>query len=271
MLRSMFASPSDSDDSSDDEEGNSNNENINSEIVSDKDIKHTSINGNTVICLKQNKLLGIAHQLWPAATLLCDYLEANMHTLYPNNTSNNMNILELGAGIGLCGIFLAKLGYAYNVVITDLQEAQSLMSDNIILNNVQDKVHASELCWSNPDHVHDIFNTYFKHTTIANSGSSSSSVQYTPTLVIASDCVYWEHLFEPLYNTILLLTTVYNCDIIISHVKRWKKDTKFFNMCQRNGHMTVEKLIEKIDIINDVYDNTPRRHIHRIYKISKKK
>ena len=264
----MFASPSDSDDSSDDDEGIINNENVNGEIVSD--IKHTSINGNIIINLKQNKLLGIAHQLWPAATLLCDYLEANMHTLYPNNTSNNMNILELGAGIGLCGIFLAKLGYANNVFITDLQEAQSLMNDNIILNNVQDKVYAGELCWGNPDHVHNIFNTHSKPTAIVDS-TSSSSAQYAPTLVIASDCVYWEHLFEPLYNTVLLLTTVYNCDIIISHIKRWKKDTKFFNMCQRNGQMTVEKLIEKIDIINDIYDNTPKRHIHRIYKISKNK
>jgi Lysine methyltransferase len=89
-----------------------------------------------------------------------------------------------------------------------------------------------------------------------------------PVLVIAADCVYWEKLFKPLYDTIHALVTEYNTEIIISHVKRWKKDEKFFKLCRKN--MTVELLEETRELVPAPHTGIPTREIKKIYRIKKK-
>ena len=89
-----------------------------------------------------------------------------------------------------------------------------------------------------------------------------------PVLVIAADCVYWEKLFKPLYDTIYLLVTEYDSEIIISHVKRWKKDEKFFKLCRKN--MTVEILDETREFVPAPHTGILTREIKKIYKIKKK-
>lgn len=110
MLKDLFASQWDSDvDSNSDSELESDSDlgNSSSSLVSScESITHESLSGKFEIILHQQKLLGIAHQLWPAATLLCNYLERNLLSLYPDQSI--FNILELGAGTGLCGLFLGK-------------------------------------------------------------------------------------------------------------------------------------------------------------------
>lgn len=89
-----------------------------------------------------------------------------------------------------------------------------------------------------------------------------------PVLVIAADCVYWEVLFKPLYETIKELVEVYKAEIIISHVKRWKKDEKFFKMCRRS--MIVELLEEVREIVPAEHTGIPTREMKRIYRIKAK-
>ncbi|KAL7665659.1 Protein-lysine N-methyltransferase EFM2 [[Candida] zeylanoides] len=64
-------------------------------------------------------------------------------------------ILELGAGTGLVGIVLARLGH--DVTLTDLAPIVPNLAHNVALNNVAAAVE--ELDWSNPPACHRTYNT----------------------------------------------------------------------------------------------------------------
>ena len=107
------------------------------------------------VLLKEKKSLGIAHQVWPAATLLCQYLEKNIDIIIPSAAVSAINVLELGAGVGLCSIFLSllvsKIGLMTHIILTDLPEAIEGLKNNIFLNfktNPENlKLEADVLCW----------------------------------------------------------------------------------------------------------------------------
>ena len=122
---------------------------VNTDIVTDTDVVvYRSIHSTFEVLLHQEKRKGIAHQLWPAATFLSHYLEQNWEMICSNtnNSSSNhssssssnrssnssgsnnvssnhsisrsgsgtdqhdlINVIELGAGIGLCGLVCSKL------------------------------------------------------------------------------------------------------------------------------------------------------------------
>ena len=316
MLKSLFATDSDSEsDSSSQDSRNDNKDNVKDESFgllaatsenmlvnsssesSDDHLTYTSLSGQISIKLKQQKELGIAHQLWPAASFLCHYLETNLSILYPSQTS--FNVLEIGAGIGLCGVFVSKLPLVNQVVLTDLECVQELLKENIQLNcslteNVDDssssskkvtssssslssccsstavtypnKVQNEVLCWGVAEDVEKTLRLF--HQFIPSSAPSVLSLpSQLPLLVIASDCVYWEHLFQPLYETLLYLTR-HGCHVIISHVRRWKRDSKFFQLCTKT--MLVEKLHEQLDYVTEEFDGSKRRRLQRIYRIQAK-
>ena len=85
-------------------------------------------------------------------------------------------------------------------------------------------------------------------------------------LVIAADCVYWECLYEPLFITMRALITR-GCRIIISHVRRWKKDGKFFAMCRKAG-FSVTTLVEDVVMVPAEHTGVPTRQVTRIYCIA---
>ena len=228
-----------------------------------------SNNALFTISMLQQKRKGIAHQLWPAATFLSRYLETNLDNLcrtcrIGDNSDNsddigitgntipeNTNILELGAGIGLCGLVCSALKFK-KVILTDLPVALDLLKSNIALNNMSD-TDARVLSWGVQSELADVMTQF------------DSSL---PLLVIAADCVYWEILFKPLYDTMKELITIYNAEIIISHVKRWKKDEKFFKMCRKS--FVVELLEEVTELVPAEHTGVPTRTIKRIYRIKAK-
>jgi predicted nicotinamide N-methyase len=253
-LRSLFATESDS-------ESDSSNSSIASTKVMSNSIDYLNINENDFVYynstlfpslsikLEQEKVKGIAHQLWPAAIFMCDYFEQMGLSQLANIQSTN--VVELGSGIGLGGLFLALCG-CRQVILTDLEKALDLLQKNVNHNNLSHVVDVGELCWGNDDHIAHIMKSF-------------RSID-SPPLVIAADCVYWEELFQPFYHTLHQLVHVYNCKIIISHQKRWKKDEKFFNLCKKD--MDVQIVHEVIDRIEE--DESVRRRIRRIYRIQSK-
>lgn len=120
------------------------------------------------LVLHQRVRKGIAHQLWPAATFLCKYLEAHRDEVFPNG---RCRVLELGAGIGLCGLLAALHGHS--VVLTDLPEALPGLQENIERNNLQGRASAVQLAWGTDDHL-----------------QPEIDVEHTDVVLVA-DCVYW--------------------------------------------------------------------------------
>jgi predicted nicotinamide N-methyase len=163
-------------------------------------------------------------------------------------------VLELGAGVGLCGIFLARFGLAQKVVLTDINEALALLRDNIQLNNVSASSSAMPLYWGNKEQLEVVLSQFEENTS-------------STRLVIASDCVYWRNLFQPLLMTLTaLIHRGYH--VIIAHVKRWKKDNLFFSNSKKI--FDVELLLETLDYTRDEVSGSLRRKIHRIYRMKAK-
>lgn len=283
---------------------------------------YASVKSGVRVPLYQNVRKGIAFQLWPAATFLCDYLDDHLPAILSRSSSLRalsetedvnpaLSVVELGAGIGLCGIYLAKYVSKLmadrvrnnsdtlevirsneskiprisrvNVIITDLPEAMPLISANIELNKAEYKcyedysidpssakditkgyqsctthVEAAVLRWGNGD----------DHATILRHCQSLDATNI-PTLIIAADCIYWESLFEIFADTLMFFASM-GSTIIISHVKRWKKENRFFAICKKKG-LHVEILHEVIDQVINENTNESSRRIRRIYQLSKPK
>lgn len=96
--------------------------------------------------LEQNSSEGFENfpfwiKIWEAAIVLTDRL---VHM----NMRKNQHILELGAGMGITGLFLGAFGY--RVTITDNnRDALELIKRNAAHNGI-DSVHTTELDWHQP-------------------------------------------------------------------------------------------------------------------------
>ncbi|RYG64042.1 hypothetical protein EON64_14780 [archaeon] len=196
---------------------------------------------------------GIAHQLWPAAEYLCEYLQERMGTLIDPPPPL---VLELGAGLGLSGLYLASLLQAQSpgttrVLLTDLEEALNALQRHIYMNRLPDvPVAAAALPWGDQDSIRTLL------------PSTEQGV-----LVIAADVVYFEHLFAPLAYTLQHLCCEHRATVIIAHLKRWKRDNQFFALLRRRG-LQVEVEREEVDFVPHEHTGQPNKQIKRIYKIT---
>jgi len=232
------------------------------------------------ITMRQLVRKGIAHQVWPAAIILCKYIEDNRKSIFPEFPGSL--VIELGAGTGLTGLYCSRIG-CENVYITDLPEAIENMSFNISNNNLVNRVHAKVLRWGVAEDVQDM------NMIISNHLRKSSS---NSCVVLATDCLYWEQLFTPFFNTIISLlefdsdldkkecstndTVNCRCEnkvnapvIYLTYVRRWKKINKFFKMFHKYPNITVTVLKEDIEWVEDEQTKQRIRVISRICSITK--
>ena len=94
---------------------------------------YRSVKDAFTVYYQQQRKKGIAHQLWPAAIILSKYIEENIQNVFGSSGPESVNILELGAGIGLCGLVCSALNFK-KVILTDLPVALDLLNVNINLN-----------------------------------------------------------------------------------------------------------------------------------------
>lgn len=123
--------------------------------------------------------------LWRASYQLCDYMVKHVHFL------QNKRILELGAGLGLCGLVAHKLG-AETVVMTDgdtdtLSAMRKNVAQNITCQKNQNQVECRQLEWD-----HKKANQFRQR-------------RGTFDLILGSDIIYVEQIIEPLFATVLQL------------------------------------------------------------------
>ncbi len=213
--------------------------------------------------LLENPRAGIAHQLWPAAEFFCDFWERQHEGLLLQLCGGEAyDILELGAGIGLCGMFVASITSTphkiQRLILTDLEEAIDGLSSNTALNSEHFccPVEVAVLRWGHDDDLETVMQRL--------SGEDGGGVA-APKIVLATDCVYWESLFAPFCSTIKALAHR-GSYIILTHVKRWKKDAKFFRLCKK-AQLELRLLEENIVIEPALHTGLPEKKIMRIYCI----
>ncbi|EGG14371.1 hypothetical protein DFA_12143 [Cavenderia fasciculata] len=119
---------------------------------------------------------------WPAASILFNFIAIN------NNLFNNKKVLELGTGVGVCGLVASK--FCASILMTDGDlSTLGQLSDNLDLNSSIFKVKPSirHLYWGKDnqgtlDSVQKDFNEF--------------------DIVIGSDLIYQDASIEPLFYTV---------------------------------------------------------------------
>ena len=208
------------------------------------------------IRLFQQKSRGIAHQLWPAATHLCNYIDGNMQAVFePHGGVEQARVVELGAGIGLVGLYVAALG-CKRTILTDLPKAMDILNRNIEANaeNGKGVIDCMPLSWGCSDEASLVVSALNEQTTTF------------PPLILAADCIYWECLFEVLVDSLCELLAIPGARVLMSHVRRWKKDARFFKLCTKRG-LSVTVLQETVEHVPAINTGLPERCITRIYSI----
>jgi len=219
--------------------------------------------GTIEVKLLQQRLKGIAHQLWPAASLLCRYVDANLDSVFsPHGGIDRCRVLELGAGVGLVGVYLSLLG-CEKVILTDLPEALEILRLNISRNNAGNTASAMPLSWGNAQETESVVSVLLDRVDVDEKDG-------TPPLIVAADCVYWESLFDILVDTLYLVCHRTGARVLMSHIRRWKKDAKFFKLCTKKG-LNVDLLSETVEHVPAEHTGIPERIVSRVYLITLKK
>ncbi|EKX54137.1 hypothetical protein GUITHDRAFT_132535 [Guillardia theta CCMP2712] len=147
-------------------------------------------------CDDDSDLIGL--DVWQGATKkLCEYCMKN------SNLFRGAAVLEIGAGVGILGMVLSKLG-ARRVYISDYDEVVlEVIRANIQLNGLDGKCVECKLDWSNDEHF-DAFGR----------GSDVS-------IIVGSDLLYSSHMAKLLHSAVRRLFEVLpHAVFIMSHKKR---------------------------------------------------
>lgn len=190
----------------------------------------------STVVIRQLTSQGLSFQLWPAAStfvrLLDEYrrdpsnspLAGTLSSLKSDgpDSSSPLNILELGSGTGIVGIS-AAVTLAANVTVTDLPHVLENLNFNADANaqvvaRFGGEVHVAPLRWGESDDV--------------------ALLGRNVDMVIASDVVYHDHLYEPLLETLRLMMTAMQSDgkrliFLMAHLRRWKKESVFFKKARK--------------------------------------
>lgn len=132
--------------------------------------------------------------VWPAASELCK--QSQNFITYP------CKVLELGAGTGLVGIYIAK-NFLCDTIITDgNSESVDLIKENIFTNSVN--CQAEVLVWGNPGPVVDVIVgsdiVYSKSVVKDLISTIKQSLKENGTCYLANHFIRFGHLQEYFYQ-----------------------------------------------------------------------
>ncbi|XP_057725541.1 uncharacterized protein LOC130941154 [Arachis stenosperma] len=196
----------------------------------------------STVLIRQLPSEGLSFQLWPAATALISLLDSyrSSPSTSPlsaafSGSQRQLRILELGSGTGIVGI-VAAATLGGNVTITDLPHVVPNLQFNTdankeVVTSNGGAVTVAALRWGNVDDVAEIGRDF--------------------DVVLASDVVYHDHLYEPLLETLRFLLLGFEEEkemkkkkkkkkkkekekvFVMAHLKRWKKESAFFKKAKK--------------------------------------
>ncbi|CAA3014454.1 N-lysine methyltransferase METTL21A-like [Olea europaea subsp. europaea] len=189
---------------------------------------------NSTIVIRQLPSQGLSFQLWPAATTLVTLVDCHNRCITTPLSAvfnggdaiqhRGIRILELGSGTGVVGIAAAAILGA-SVTVTDLPHVLPNMQFNVDANAETLKLHGgavevATLSWGDTQNMEAIGREF--------------------DVIMGSDIVYHDHLYEPLLETLkfVLLKSEKKIVFLMAHLKRWKKESAFFKKAKK--HFDVE-------------------------------
>jgi hypothetical protein len=161
--------------------------------------------------------------LWPAAYALSRYLLIHWQDILPSITSSEERpqrsdppvVIELGSGVGMCGLFLgtyfhdvqaaakrknesssssSSSSLPTKIILTDYDPGcLEMLSDNIELNSLQDCCQVARVEWGK------------ELTNVFEIIQQNSESMPRPCLIIGSDLLYCVSVVRPLFTTIRTL------------------------------------------------------------------
>ena len=178
---------------------------------------------------------------WQAGYMLAEYISANTEIF------QDKKCLELGSGVGLTGIVLAKMGRPSHLCLTDYtSEILSNMKSNCTINGLPD-IDIKQLDWEN-----------FVDPSI----DPSASISFTPDVILAADCVYDTSLVQNLCKVLKYFLSRHNDTppvAIIATTLRNPKTFQYF-MEQLTENSLNHEDITASSTFNDIFDE-PREGI----------
>jgi predicted nicotinamide N-methyase len=153
--------------------------------------------------------------VWDAAVFLVRFLEGN-----PKYVTNK-RVLELGCGLGLCGISCASIG-AHHVTLTDMDYILQSTQRNVLANKVEKQAAVCCLDWLDPEMAVIEWNQI--------------------DIIIASDVIWLEHLIAPFVQT-LVFTSKRNPNVIILMSNQRRSDMVWDQfISSASSHFTITRL-----------------------------
>ena len=189
-----------------------------------------------------HKIHGIGFQLWPAAIVLCRWL-GKKSIEEGKNLVKGKSVLELGSGVGLCGMYAKRVLGASYVCCTDLESVVPHLKENVKLNGLETEVDCKMLEWGN--------------TFRWESGLEHAHFD----IVLLSDCLYHEHLYEPLFQTLLVLANNVNVFYLCQKHRWLHSEKKFFKRIAK--HFTYS-------IVGELKFDEQQRRFEHVYEIKKR-
>ncbi|KAK7262857.1 hypothetical protein RJT34_30438 [Clitoria ternatea] len=182
----------------------------------------------STVIIRQLPTEGLSFQLWPAATTLVSLLD-RLRVDPPNSplftvlSDGPLRILELGSGTGIVGI-VAAATLGANVTVTDLPHVVPNLRFNAeanrnVVGSSGGAVTVAPLRWGHADDVEAIGRDF--------------------DVIMASDVVYHDHLYEPLLETLRLMMEGKKMVFVMAHMRRWKKESVFFKKAKKHFNVDV--------------------------------
>ncbi|KAJ8661660.1 hypothetical protein O0I10_002467 [Lichtheimia ornata] len=176
--------------------------------------------------------------IWLTAIVFCTYLEslAAKRTIKRGSwihIDRSKRWVELGSGVGLIGIMLAKLGIE-NVVITDIPELVETMERNVEANGLRVKSLSG---WKKNDAQED--RSVVVEPLLWNDAEAIAHVKAAGEIdyVVACDCIYSEASAIDLVLTMDALAGESTSVICVSEVRNEAAQEKFMQEAQLRFHV----------------------------------
>ena len=188
--------------------------------------------------------------VWPGAHLLAEALAAHdTERRWPPQGCAGARVIELGSGVGLCGIAAAMLGA--DVTLTERSDVLPLLSLNVQDGDVQQQVRRAggtarvrELNWG-ADGVHQLLASLAPHQQKA-SEPASGAVRAFFDLILGADIVYTQAPLGALHDTVCALCPPgSSTTLLLAYRQRDAAiEARFFEALRGSGFVLVRSFTE---------------------------